>query len=245
MTNTIRTILKFEYGSTAHGTNTVDSDHDFMGVFVESPEFVTGIQSLDTIVEKTAVGGARSTAIDTDTTLYPLRKWASLASRGNPTVLTAFFAPVYEIRTFSGNLLLDSKDLFLSKGAGSRFLGYMTSQRAAMTGERNKRTNRPELIHTFGYDTKFAYHMIRLGLQGIELMESGKIQMPMSEDHRTRLLDIRRGKMNKEEVLAWSFEIEEDLKAAITLSALPPEPDTGSINELLHHIYMTEWKDQK
>lgn len=241
MTNTI---LKFEYGSTAHGTNTVDSDHDFMGIFVEPPQFVTGILSLDTITDKTAVGGARSTAADTDTTLYPLRKWAALASRGNPTVLTAFFAPTYEIRTPSGDALLDNKALFLSRDAGGRFLGYMTSQRAAMTGQRNKRTNRPELVQTHGYDTKFAYHMIRLGLQGVELMESGNIQMPMAQENRNGLLNIRRGVLNKEEVLAWSFEIEEKLLAAITLSYLPPVPNTASINELLHDIYTTEWNTE-
>ena len=36
------------------------------------------------------------------------------------------------------------------------------------------RVNRPELIAAHGYDTKYAGHVLRLGYQGIEFLETGR-----------------------------------------------------------------------
>src|SRR5690606_1206463 len=115
--------------------------------------------------------------------------------KGNPTVLTAFFVPEGKLLnyTYNGLLLRNRAHLFLSKEAGRRFLGYAQSQRDALTGKRNKRTNRPELVRKHGYDTKFAYHMIRLQLQGIELMQTCNVELPMSDMNRGLLLGIREG----------------------------------------------------
>jgi uncharacterized protein len=236
-------ILEGEYGSRAHGTHTIDSDRDVMGVFVEPRDYVTGIFTMDTQERKSAVRGERSTAADTDGVYYPLRKWAALAAKGNPTVLTLLFLPdqFYTNWKPTGQYLLDDKKLFLSKQVGERFLGYMISQRNAMLGLRNKKTNRPELVHTHGFDTKFAGHMIRLGLQGIEMMERGFIDLPMWEPNRNLILDIRAGKFTKEKVLDISNRIETDLRAAIGRTKLPDEPDYGRINQLLHEIYEEEW----
>jgi hypothetical protein len=35
-----------------------------------------------------------------------------------------------------------------------------------MTGQAGAHTNRPELVAVHGYDTKYAMHALRLGLQG-------------------------------------------------------------------------------
>ena len=55
-----------------------------------------------------------------------------------------------------------------------------------MTGERGqKNVNRPELVEKYGFDTKHAGHMVGLGFQGIEHLETGYITLPMPEDHRS------------------------------------------------------------
>lgn len=237
-------ILKMEYGSRAHGTNTVDSDSDFMGVFVEPREYVTGVLHMDTQERKSAVKGERSTSVDHDTVLYPLRKWAALAAKGNPTVLTILFGDEakYEVLTASGMNLLMHRDWFLSKQAGERFLGYMISQRKALLGERNKKTNRPELVHKHGYDTKFAYHMLRLGIQGIEMMVTHELSLPMIPQNVKELLQVRNGEVDKDEMLEWSYKLEKNLREDIELSSLPDEPNVTEINKLLHKIYETEWR---
>lgn len=234
-------ILLCEYGSRAHGTETQFSDHDKMGIYIEPIEAVLGIDSVDTVQSSTAPKNGRSTKDDTDTTLYPLRKWASLAAHGNPTVLTPLFVPNEKI-SYSAGLLIRNRHLFISKDAGHRFLGYMRSQRDALTGKRNKKTNRPELVHTHGYDTKFAYHMIRLGILGKELMRTGRMELPMNGYQRAYLLDIRSGRIDKDEVLEYSYELDKYLQDAIEYSKLPEHPDRDAINSLLIDIQKAQWK---
>ena len=67
----------------------------------------------------------------------------------------------------------------MSRLAASRYLGYLRGQKAAMTGEPGAHTNRPELVAVHGYDTKYAMHALRLGLQGIELLSTGRITLPV------------------------------------------------------------------
>lgn len=54
------TILLCEYGSTAHGTNTPDSDRDHMGIYIEPVAAVLGLDHEDTRHNSTAAKGARS-----------------------------------------------------------------------------------------------------------------------------------------------------------------------------------------
>lgn len=236
-------ILLTEYGSRAHGTHTEDSDHDLMGIYVEPMSAVLGLYHKDTIQKSTAVDGGRSMRGDTDTTLYPLRKWASLAAQGNPTVLTTLFTDGDSVQdvTMTGDWLRQDADAFISKEAGKRFLGYAKSQRDALTGMRNKRTNRPELVHKYGYDTKFAYHMVRLQLLGIELMQTGRMTLPMSPSDIAVLMAIRNGGWDKEELLAYSDMLDDWLKTEISASGLPDRPDYDRINGLLGCIYLEEW----
>ncbi len=81
--------------------------------------------------------------------------------------------------TDAGRELRDNADRIASRRAAERFLGYMTSQRRAMTAESGAPTNRPELVTQFGYDCKFAMHALRLGVQGIEYLSTGRITLPI------------------------------------------------------------------
>jgi hypothetical protein len=57
-----------------------------------------------------------------------------------------------------------------------------------MTGEAGAHTNRPDLVAVGGYDTKYAVHALRLGVQGVE-------------PHRAYLRSVRRGEVALAEVL--------------------------------------------
>jgi hypothetical protein len=126
----------------------------------------------------------------------------------------------------------------VSKEAGTRFLGYMNGQRARLAGERGQKgINRPELVEKYGYDTKYAYHLIRLGLQGLEFLKHGKIQVPIAEPLRDLLLAVRNGAYSLEQVLQWAQELEIDLTGAITLSSLPDHAPEGPIDQLLVELH--------
>ena len=70
-----------------------------------------------------------------------------------------------------------------------------------MTGQSGAHTNRPELVAVHGYDTKYAMHALRLGVQGTELLTTGRITLPIPEPHRAYLRSIRRGECPLPEVL--------------------------------------------
>jgi len=51
-------------------------------------------------------------------------------------------------------------------------------------GAAGAHTNRPGLVAIHGYDTKYAMHALRLGLQGIELRTTCRITLPTPEPDR-------------------------------------------------------------
>lgn len=235
----MQTILRCEYGSRAMGTDTIFSDGDIMEVFVESPEYVTGLMGARSIKSSTSGENKASGAGDIDIIRHPLRKWADLAAKGNPSLLTPLF--LNSAVHFEGFFLLLNKKAFISKRAGLQALGYISSQVDILTGVRKRRTNRPDLVRKYGWDTKFGYHMLRVGLQGIELMETGHIELPIIEPTRSLLMDVREGKMSKDSALEWADSIAEDLRQAINKSDLPDSPDFDMINRILHQIYTRVW----
>lgn len=238
-------MIRAEVGSKAYGTNTPLSDTDLVEVVVEPHEYITGLETFDTTMKHTAEDGARSTKDDTDTTVYGLHKFVELAAAGNPSILSVLFlgADSYQEVSPHGQTLIDNRDLFLSKAAVHRHLGYMKGQRDAMTGAKNKRTNRPELVHQFGYDTKFAYHMVRLGMLGYELAKHRTMTLPMSAGDVATLMDIRNGKPSKEDVIEVSYDLEYQIEHLLNVTTLPDKADREGINTLLHTIYLETWEN--
>ncbi len=104
-----------------------------------------------------------------------------------------------------------------------------------------KRTNRPELIAQYGYDTKYAGHMIRLGVQGVELLETGRITLPMPVPWRSLIVDVRQGKHSRDEVLGIAAGLEARLEQLIPTCDLPEEPDMDRVNRWLVNAYRSAW----
>jgi hypothetical protein len=238
-------ILRVLVGSGVHGT-AVDGqdDRDEMGICVEPPEFVAGLRRFEQYIFRTQPEGARSGPGDLDLVVYGLRKWARLATQGNPTILLPLFVPaddVYEI-TELGEELRANAHLFLSRLAGQRFLGYLGAQRDRLLGVRGGRhTNRPELVDLYGFDTKYAMHMVRLGVQGVELLETGRITLPVPEPWLTWLRDLRQGRHTRDEALDATTELERRLLRLLASSPLPPEPDLDAVDDWLVDAHERAW----
>jgi hypothetical protein len=255
------TILRVQVGSGVHGTSiTGQDDRDEMGICLEPPEFVTGLAQVPkgidsdhlvefeqyqrhTVWDKPGGLANRSGAGDLDVVIYTARKWCRLALAGNPTVLLALFVPDEEVvhRDEYGVELVDNAHRFVSKLAADRFLGYLQSQRAAMIGESGAHTNRPELVATHGYDTKFAMHALRLGIQGVELLSTGRITLPVPEPHLSYLRQVRRGEITLDEVVTEVDAAENRLVALRNGSQLPDEPDRAWADTWLHRSHLSYW----
>jgi predicted nucleotidyltransferase len=194
--------------------------------------------------EREGNAGARSQAGDLDLTIYSLRKWARLALQGNPTVLLLLYLPedAVVLRTSAGQELQKLAPAFASRKAGRRFLGYLEAQRQRLVGERGQRNvNRTEIIERFGYDTKYAMHMLRLGHQGVEFLESGRLTLPVREPVRSHLMDVRRGRSNLAHVLQECTDLELRLSALLDSSPLPPEPDLPTVESFVMNAYESAW----
>ena len=258
------TILRVQVGSGVHGTSVSgQDDRDEMGICLEPPRFVTGVARVPAGTEadgKTVPfeqyerhtvwdqpGGLanRSGAGDLDVIVYSARKWCRLALGGNPTVLLPLFVPDDEVmvRTAAGAELVANADRFVSRLAGDRFLGYLESQRAAMTGEQGAHTNRPELVAVHGYDTKFAMHALRLGVQGVELLGTGRITLPIPEPWLTYLRAVRRGEVELPEVVAAIDEVAGELVRLTASSSVPDRPDADWVDAWLHRAHLQFWAD--
>ena len=62
-------------------------------------------------------------------------------------------------------------------------------------------------------------HALRLGYQGLELLQTGRVTLPMPEPERSRVMAVRRGERSFEEVLAEIDEVERRLDAAFGQTA--------------------------
>jgi uncharacterized protein len=240
------TILLGLVGSTVHGV-TVESadDRDEMGICIEPPEYAVGLRLFQQWVYRTQPEGARSGPGDIDRTVFSLRKWCRLALAGNPTVMLLLHVPDEQCSVLEepGRVLRANPHWFASRRAGRAYLGYMERQRDRMTGERGQmRVNRPELIAAHGYDTKYAGHVLRLGYQGIEFLETGRLTLPMPSRERSRVLDVRNGRVAFEDVLAEADDLHRRLERLLESSPLPELPDLDGVNAFLSEAYPAWWE---
>lgn len=240
-------ILLTEVGSRLHGTGLDYDDQDMQGVCIEPPNVMLGISEFELYEYRTKPVSVRSGAGDVDLSVYGLAKWVRLICRGNPSVLMPLFAPehaTYRIN-WVGQALRESVGLFLSREHAKPFLGYIGGQRRSMVGERAARVNRPELVEAYGYDTKYAYHALRIAMQGIELMSEGRITLPMAPHRAQYLIDVREGKFTQSEVLEKLGRLESDLlHAAENTVKLPERVDTDYVNNWLVRTYRRWWEEQ-
>jgi uncharacterized protein len=244
-------ILRTVVGSGVHGIAIEGTDdHDEMGVFVEPPEHVIGLSgALDHHVWRTKAEGVRSGPGDVDLVRYSLRKYMRLAVKGNPTILLPLYAPDKDVIR-AGRLGKELRALapkIVSLQAGHRFLGYMQSQLERMEGlgKQNRLPKRPEIVEAHGYDTKYASHALRLAMQGVELLVEGKLNLPMRDPLRDRVLAVKRGELSKVEVLEEIRFFESELQRLLGLaeSPLPMMPDLGAINDWLIRAHARHWRD--
>lgn len=146
------------------------------------------------------------------------------------------------VRTHLGERLQELAPAFASKQAGHRFLGYLEAQRQRLIGQRGQRdVNRRELVEQFGYDTKYAMHMLRLGHQGVEFLSTGRLSLPIRDPVRSHLIDVRSGRSSLAEVLTECTELEACLRALQTSSPLPPTPDINRVEQFVLQAYARAW----
>jgi hypothetical protein len=84
-------------------------------------------------------------------------------------------------------------------------------------------------------------HALRLGVQGVELLSTGRITLPVPEPHLSYLRAVRRGDVPLDEVVNAVSEAEAKLIELRESSSLPAEPDRAWVDGWLHRSYLDYW----
>lgn len=249
-------IWRVEVGSTVHGCNVDDQDdQDLMGVCIETPDYVCGLKPFEqhmyrdawvrTHTNKGTANQPTSQPGDVDLVVYSLKKWCRLALTGNPSVHLLLFSPKVKIDTPLGRKLVALAPAFRSKAVAYAYLGYMHEQRERLEGKRGqKNVTRADLIAKYGYDTKYAYHILRLGIQGNEYLTHGAVTLPMLPVHQEFLRAVRTGKVKFDEAMAHASMREDELRGRLVDTkncALPDEPDREAVDRFLVDAYREAW----
>jgi len=171
--------------------------------------------------------------LEYDFVVYSIVKYFDLCMSCNPNMIDSLFTPRRCVihSTFAGEHVRENRKLFLHKGAWHTFKGYAYSQMSKIKNKTNSSNpKRADSIKNYGYDVKFAYHLVRLLSEVEQILVEYDLDL---EKNREQLKSIRRGEWTLEQIEKYSSDKERVLETLYTTSLLPHSPDENAIKNVL------------
>jgi predicted nucleotidyltransferase len=190
------------------GIEVPPSDTDTRGIFVLPTIEVLSIGDHQVLVEQK----------ETDTKYDEVQRFMALCIKCNPERLEMLASPK-SLVSEDGRLILENKDMFLSKGIIKTYGGYANAQLYRIE-RKAERQSKPGM------------HLIRLLITGTRALAEGFVDCDMT-DYRDQMMAIRTGEMTMEDVLKWYRELEVGFNKAAEITKLPDQPDMARINKVL------------
>ncbi len=178
---------------------------------------------------------------DYDLTIYSIVRYFQLCMECNPNMIDSMFTPEWAVQhsTQVGELLRENRKLFLHQGICDRFKGYAYAQVHKMqTKEPEAGTKRAAIREKFGFDVKFAYHVVRLLNEAEQLLLEGDLDLLRN---REMLKSIRRGEWTEQQILEYFEKNRVDLEDAKAKSALPVKANQEALHDLLLRCLETHY----
>ncbi len=226
--NTIATVT---VGSRAFGLADDNSDHDVMGVYVETPEQVMGLSPSDGHWVWRSVGvGAPSLPGDIDQTSYSLRKYVKLAKDGNPNILTLLWGEGF--MTDLGHELQGMACHIVSMKAIERSFGWFNSEMKWLESNRDGHRWNKRAAHTF-----------RLVCNALDLAKHGAMKMPMSTSDVEQYRVLREGEGGYSNTMEFLSSMGDALLAAAKKSSLQTIPNHSLVDKWLVEAHQRYWKE--
>lgn len=230
-------------GSVAYAVSSDTSDMDIVGFAIPPkddifPHLRGEIQGFGT--QKQRFGQWQehhvqdhSTRHEYDFTIYSIVKFFQLVMENNPNMVDTLFTPQRCVLFCSpiAQRVRDNRKMFLHKGSYHKFRGYAYAQLSKIGTKANaSNPKRQESIEKYGYDVKFAYHVVRLALEGEQILMEHDLDI---ERNAEILKSVRRGEWTEERLKKWFSEKESQLEDLYTSSTLRHSPDEEEIKGLL------------
>jgi predicted nucleotidyltransferase len=236
-------------GSVAYGVSSDTSDMDLYGFCIPPkemafPQLLGEIPGFDEaenglkpkfqqwqehhIVDPSALGGAGRSH---DVQIFSIVKYFHLCMENNPNMIDSLFTPVNCVlhQTRLAGIVREKRRLFLHRGCWHTFKGYAYSQLHKMT-TKDPQGKRKELRAQYGFDVKFAYHIVRLMNECEQILTEGDLDLQRTNE---QLKAIRRGDWTEEQIRDWFTRKEKDMEHLYHESALPWGPDKKAVRTLL------------
>lgn len=245
-------IYHIAVGSRLHGIMVGGQcDEDQMAVFMPTPRQGVGFHTIDTVVHRPGRGPQEpSRPGDLDLTVYSLGKYVRLFLKGNPSVVQTAWVPadlVYLMGPGAPDMLMALRTWGISRRFIKATHGYMRAQIAGLDGSRGTRVKRPKLVAAHGYDVKYAFHAMRLGLGGVELAQTGKLVLPLTDRRHPmpvwveRMRAVRMGEVEYGQATEWLGDIVGMLEGYTHGGPLPEHPDEKRVEDWYMSALRQAW----
>jgi predicted nucleotidyltransferase len=224
-----------QVGSHAYGVATEDSDEDFYGfltpdigtIFPHTRGEILGFGRQNQRFEQWQLNKPA------DITIYSIVKFFQLCMENNPNMVDALFTPDRCVihMTEAGEHVRENRNIFLHKGSYHKFRGYAHAQMSKLKAKTaHENPKRAASIQEHGYDTKYAYHLMRLLLETQEILKDHTLTL----DKNAVLLGYIREGAYPFDILENEFNVHlADLEELYKKSTLRYEPDQHAIKRLL------------
>ena len=199
-------------GSTAYGLNHEGSDIDRRGFYLPPADLHWGLAGVPEQLETA-----------NEECYWEIEKFIRLGLKANPNILECLYSPLVEHCSPLAAELIAMRSIFLSRHIHRTYNSYVLSQFKKLE---------QDLRNGHGIRWKHVMHLIRLLLSGVVVLKEGFVSVRVDE-HRERLLAIRRGEVLWDEVEQWRLALHRDLDQALETTQLPDHPDYRWANEFL------------
>lgn len=228
-------------GSLAYGVSSDNSDLDIYGFCIPPKEmifphlsgYIPGFGSQPTPFAQLQKHHIKLGDTEYDITIYNIVKYFNLCMENNPNMIDSLYTPNRCLTAMgeAGKLVRQKRQLFLSKQVYHKFKGYAYAQyHKIKTKTPDPDSKRYANYKKFGYDIKYAYHLVRLLNEAEQLLIEHTVDL---EKNREQLKSIRRGEWSLEQIFDHFQKKEIQLDALYHTSTLPPSPQEDEIKELL------------
>jgi uncharacterized protein len=230
-------------GSQSYGVSNDDSDQDIYGFCIPPknvifphlaghlPGFGTQPTPFHQFQEHHILDKERNR--EYDISIYGIVRYFQLLMENNPNMIDSIHTPRRCVlhSTNVGEMVRDARKDFLHKGCWHKFRGYAYAQLSKIQNKTNSENpKRKESIEKFGFDTKYAYHVVRLLDECEQILMTGELNL---EQNREMLKAIRRGEWTLDKIQDWFDDKQKQLEQVYINSQIQHSPDEEKLKRLL------------